>query len=231
MTKSTAKNHLTRKNTAHNSSKMKHPPTSPDDLPGGVFEAPPVFSLAYFPGTEHIGSANAEREWLGYDQTRVPYPHQPYRGVLARLLLEPDPDIQIGNRSLTYLRLPENYVSMSQALNDAIGSRPHEHALDIARTLFDQLGDSLVELKTESQVIPESLHYKQVIFLRNGGGVNILPPLELVPDTRSAMLKMAKSFTSSTVEASATPVQVDSLFRAIQGFLIKLGVAEASYGS
>lgn len=130
-----------------------------------------MFLQLSHPGVEHVVHDRSGRQYIRF-VPGVPYPDadSPAKGgILLPEVTEMD--------SLTYLELPDNYVTFAQALNDSIGHDPTPETSAVARSLFELLGRSLSELALADRVIPEILDYRLVLIDRQQNGIRLLPPL------------------------------------------------------
>lgn len=197
----------------------------PGEMPSGVFRADLVFSLAA-PGVEHYVNPQTGRQWLGVDPS-VPYPDPSSDESVQRVLLDRASVIGYEKTAFregqTIFKLPDNYASMAQSLNDALSLAPQAHALNVARSFFAELGNALHDLTTKPRLLPKQLHYSQVIFLRDKGGIKLLPPLEFIPATPEAVKKVTRELVDSCTEAATTPQQVVNVHSALQGLIDTFG--------
>jgi len=159
----------------------------------------------------------SNRSYVMIDQD-VEYP-QPSNKQLDRLLL-PHKEDSVGIR---HLLLPENFITMPQILNDAIGDNKSDRSIEVARTAFAKVGRGLARVAMLDHEIPEDLSYKNIVFSRNGYGFRLLPPIKFVPFqiqfSEQAKSHVVKSLSGSLEEGASNTTQVGNVYAAFGPFI------------
>lgn len=106
----------------------------------------------------------------------VKYPDPDQGEELSKMLLPGEK----GTRGGRHLELPDNYVTMAQALNDTIGDNTSAESRQQMRGLFAELGRSLGRVASRDLLVPVEFSYKNVIFSREEIGPKLLPPVEFI---------------------------------------------------
>ncbi len=172
-------------------------------------------------GVEHVVDAVTQQEYIRYHQgVDYPTPSSPEaRDILLKTVSSDD--------THTYLELPNNYVTMAQALNDAIGDSPTPQSQDAARELFEELGLALAQVAQTRGLVPEHLDYRQVIFIRGEPGVRLLPPLALTDMTADSevyaspdyRMLIAMQLLTTCMNGASNTSQRGALPAAFKGFV------------
>jgi len=193
----------------------------PEHLPSRFRRADAVFNLAQTPGVEHLIDSETGYQYLQIDESVV-YPNADDTFTLQDVLLERSPDFSNGDGNKTYLLLPDNYATMAQALNDAIGQSATNTSREVVYDLFGELGSVLGRVAQHDQLVPQSLDYRRVLFLRDVIGVKLLPPLamERFMDKEVAQRKVIASLWRTCVQGASNAPQKNQLPQAFRGFVI-----------
>jgi len=125
------------------------------------------------------------------------------------------------------LMLPDNFVTMAQTLNDTIGNSPSNTTVELSKRLFKRLGYQLSQMSVHDGVLPENIHYRQIIVVKDSknDGLRLLPPLYLQPssdhiyselDTRTML---THQLFNSCYHGASNKSQKDALPRIFKGFV------------
>lgn len=177
-----------------------------------------AFSLAQLHGIEHLVDKSGQ-QYITYEKG-IPYATTEAGHSLGSILLGHVVELEDPADGRQWLMLPDNYVTMAQALNDAIGNRSTEASLTLAHDLFAELGAELAQIAQTDRLAPQHLGHKQVIFLRDSAGVKLVPPLRMV-DFEDAEVARERSLTQlwqSCARSVVTQVQMNELMIAFKGF-------------
>lgn len=183
-----------------------------------------LFSLAQKDLFEHLIDPESGRQYLALCEG-IEYPDS--GEIESADVILPTRTTEQG-RSL--LLLPEDFVTMAQALNDTIGDYS-SNSLFMARGLFEKLGDELSIIVNFDGVVPENIHYRQIVMAKEeqGLGVKILPPLKFQPKSDAVHSEMdAKTLITqqlfqSCYYGAANKAQKDALPIAFRGFIDAFG--------
>lgn len=181
-----------------------------------------AFSLAQMHSIEHLIDSSG-RQYIAYERG-IPYPDAEAGHALASILLDriaspvPAPEIPADNRR--WLILPDNYVTMSQALNDSIGNQSTDASQALAHDLFAELGAELAQVAQTDGLVPQHLSHRQVIFLRDSAGVKLTPPIKMIgfESADEARERGLQQLWYSCIRTAVTQVQMDELTAAFKGF-------------
>lgn len=147
----------------------------------------------------------------------VDYPQPGLDTNLDGLLLP-----QRGEGNGRRLELPVNYVTMAQAMNDAIGSSVSPESIELMRKLFVELGSSVRGLIDTGHLMPEGISYKNIIFSRDEEGPKLLPPIKFIPvesaGIETARHDVVKTLGASCMAGAANATQANNLQAVFSGF-------------
>lgn len=147
----------------------------------------------------------------------VPYPDNKPHQELSRLLLP-----QAVEDEGRVLVLPPNFVTMTNALNDAIGDNTSRKSKDIMTDLFSEVARGLAQVAMRDGIVPVSVGYKNIIFSREAAGAKLLPPIEFVEfspiNKDQAQLHVVGSFRDSLKNGAANTTQRRHSMAVFKGF-------------
>lgn len=155
----------------------------------------------------------------------VAYPEREEGKELSKLLLPGEK----GRYGGQYLELPENYVTMAQALNDAIGDNASDRSKEMMRGLFMELGESLGRVARGDRQVPREFSYKNVIFSRDEIGPKLLPPVEFISfdpnqgNSAVAQQHVIDSLYASLQKGAANSTQQRNVADVFGGFIKAFG--------
>lgn len=141
-------------------------PTSPgNDYPERLeTQHSPFLPLPDYKGISLAWDIEARQNVFILDE-KVKYPiREPEQHRQLDSLLLPDViDIGTGQRTLL---IPDNYVTMGQALNDLSNAPANVDARQLGAELFREVGESLARVAAEDGLVPTQLSYLNLIFSR-----------------------------------------------------------------
>lgn len=153
-------------------------------------------------GIEHVIAKN-QAEYLLISPD-VPYPLNPPDPLSALLL----PEVA-KNEDHRVLELPEDYISLGNALNEAL-SQASERGQQFLEQVFSTMGHMLRRSILSGQGTPESLSYEQVLLDRESFGVKLLPPIVVVSERNvlsTAVQNMIGGFKESIQQGAPNEVR------------------------
>lgn len=188
-------------------------------MPNPNIHTIPAESTAFitFENNEGISlMSHGQKNYLVLDDY-VDYP-TPERGrALNELLLEEDE----GEHRL--LVLPDNFATMPQVLNDAIGDNTSDRAKELTIELFRELGMSLAEVAANDRMAPESLSYRNIILSREDPGPKLLPPISFIEfskyDDDQVKVHVIESLRKSLYRGAANSTQKRNVTAVFSGFI------------
>lgn len=149
---------------------MSSPNNSPAPVDRFPADSSPFLSFEQSDGVELYSSQG--KRFVVINET-VDYPEAVNGQVISAMLLNCI-RTDSGER---HLELPENYVTLSQALNDAIGDNTSDRAKAVAHGLMREVGSGLARVALYDGLAPYNISYKNIIFSREERGAQILPPV------------------------------------------------------
>lgn len=149
----------------------------------------------------------------------VSYPSPRLDSELNRLLLFG----MVGYSGERRLLLPENFVTLPQVLNDAIGDNKSDRSMEIARRTFAEIGSSLGRVARIDRQVPRDISYKNIILSREAPGVKLLPPIEFVTfntrESDTAKNHTVAKFRESVLKGASNTTQQRNILEVLGGFI------------
>lgn len=179
---------------------------------------------AFMSFTEPSGiniSKQGEAYYLELDDS-VTYPEREPGTELHALLLQGD-----KKGATRHLELPDNFVTMTHALNDAIGDNTSEHSKKQMEELFEEVGSALGRVAMLDLKVPVDISYKNIVFSREHPGVKLLPPIRFTPfsprNEAQAKRHTIESFQGSLRDGAANTTQLRHVDDVFSGFTRSFG--------
>lgn len=144
------------------------------------------------------------------------YPTTPISPAVDAMLLE--------RHDQQTLIVPDNFITLGQALNDASGSGgDHIGGAQKGRDILEKLAVTLAEAANEG-FVPRELTYEKVLYSREDEAFKLLPPLDMQAFEIKRFKSVAKRHVESSLwqslqQGAETDVQREFIVSAFGGFV------------